>query len=253
MIPNLIHFVFGMTEDFGGKPFSLVHYLTVRAAFEVNRPDAVFMHCAYMPSGPWWERALPFMTVVHVEAPTVAVSGVALTHPAHRTDFMRLEILARHGGIYLDVDVLCVRPFFPLLTGSPCVLGLQFGGGLCNGVILAEPGAPLIAAWLNESASFRSTGWGSPWWDEFACWVPQRLVAEDPSLARVEPEASFHYPSWGNPAPLYDPSDLSFSEAYCHHLWEAGCWDRWLRDLTPDAIRAGASPFARLARRWLDS
>src|SRR5689334_5599746 len=104
-----------MTEDFGGKPFSLVHYLAVRAAAEINRPEAVLMHCAYVPSGRWWDEAKPFMTVVPAIAPTVAESGLALTHPAHRADLLRLEVLQQYGGIYLDADVLCVQPFGPLL------------------------------------------------------------------------------------------------------------------------------------------
>ncbi len=60
MIPNVIHFCFGLSQDHGGKPFSLVHYLAVRSAVEVNRPDAVRFYYCYEPSGEWWERARPY-------------------------------------------------------------------------------------------------------------------------------------------------------------------------------------------------
>jgi hypothetical protein len=33
MIPNILHFVFGMAPDFGGKPFSLPHYLVGEICF----------------------------------------------------------------------------------------------------------------------------------------------------------------------------------------------------------------------------
>jgi len=38
MIPNIFHFCYGFTKDFGGKPFSLVHYLALKSAYEINRP-----------------------------------------------------------------------------------------------------------------------------------------------------------------------------------------------------------------------
>jgi hypothetical protein len=28
--PNIVHFIFGMASDFGGKPFGLVQFLAVR-------------------------------------------------------------------------------------------------------------------------------------------------------------------------------------------------------------------------------
>jgi hypothetical protein len=31
-----------MAPDFGGKPFSLVHYLSVKSAVELNKPAAAF-------------------------------------------------------------------------------------------------------------------------------------------------------------------------------------------------------------------
>jgi Glycosyltransferase sugar-binding region containing DXD motif/Alpha 1,4-glycosyltransferase conserved region len=43
------------------------------------------------------------------------------------TNLARLEILRKHGGIYLDVDVEVVRPLRPLLDNA-CFLGFQDSG-----------------------------------------------------------------------------------------------------------------------------
>jgi hypothetical protein len=44
-----------------------------------------------------------------------------LSQPAARSNILRAAILARHGGVYLDTDILCLRPFAPLLTaGALC-------------------------------------------------------------------------------------------------------------------------------------
>ena len=50
-IPNIFHFCFGFTPDFGGKPFSLVHYLAVKSAHEVNKPDMMHFYHKYEPTG----------------------------------------------------------------------------------------------------------------------------------------------------------------------------------------------------------
>ncbi len=58
MIPNLVHFLFGLKADFGGKPFSLVHYLAVKSAYEVQRPTAIYVHYIHLPTGHWWEMVI---------------------------------------------------------------------------------------------------------------------------------------------------------------------------------------------------
>lgn len=110
MIPKVIHTVFGMKEDFGGKPFSLIHYLAIRSMYAVNdRPD-LRIYYTYEPSGPWWDRALRYATPVQVDL-VDEVFGVPLKHPAHRTDVYKLMLLQEQGGIALDLDVVCLKPF----------------------------------------------------------------------------------------------------------------------------------------------
>lgn len=60
MIPNIIHFVFGMAEDFEGKPFPLSHYLAVKSAAVVNQPQKIYFHYQFKTAGKWWEKAKPF-------------------------------------------------------------------------------------------------------------------------------------------------------------------------------------------------
>ena len=43
---------------------------------------------------------------------------------AERADVLRYEILRRHGGVYVDVDVECLRPLDDLLTGVRGLRGL---------------------------------------------------------------------------------------------------------------------------------
>lgn len=63
--------------------------------------------------------------------------------PAQLADMIRLDALARHGGIYLDSDVELYRPLTPLL-GVEAFAGWEDPGSVPNAVLGAEPGHPAI-------------------------------------------------------------------------------------------------------------
>ena len=44
-----------------------------------------------------------------------SVYGNEVKHYAHRADVLRLKLLYEHGGIYLDLDMVALRSFDPLL------------------------------------------------------------------------------------------------------------------------------------------
>ena len=268
MIPNVIHFVFGLMEDFGGKPFGMIHYLAVKTAHDRNRPDAIKFHYHYEPSGEWWDRAKPYLTLVRVTPPT-EIFGNPLLHVAHQADVIRLEVLLREGGIYLDIDVLCINSLTPL-RGHACVMGMEGDHDLCNAVILAEPGAEFLRLWHEEYRTFRSKG-RDEFWDEHSCKVPLRLARDHPGLLHVEDEFSFFWPLYTgrNPAMLWSrsggnpPPGFSFrckqwlarmllEGSYCIHLWEQLWWEPYLSQLSPTSLAARDCNFGKLFARDLD-
>ena len=87
MIPNQFHFIFGLKEDFGGKPFNILHYLAIKSAYDLNKPDAIYFYYTYEPSGEYWDKAKPYLTLVQVEAPT-EIFGNPITHVAHLLKIM---------------------------------------------------------------------------------------------------------------------------------------------------------------------
>ena len=38
------------------EPFHLVHFLAIASCLELVQPEAVHLHCAHPPTGPWWDR-----------------------------------------------------------------------------------------------------------------------------------------------------------------------------------------------------
>ena len=275
MIPNIFHFVFGMAPDFGGKPFSLVHYLSVKSAVELNRPEAAIFHYQYEPTGEWWEKAKPLLNLNKVIAPD-QIMGNPLYHVAHKADVIRLQALKETGGVYLDLDTISVRPLTSLYQHEFIIgqelkaafvprnwrqrLKQQLGltkqkstgsTGLCNAVLLAQKNSRFVNRWLDAYKNFRSRG-RDKYWNEHSVLVPQRLAAEYPDeLTQMGPYA-FHYP-------LYDKEGLatmfaeihSFPEAYVHHLWESFAWEPYMSALSPEIIREKDSTYNLIARKFL--
>ena len=209
-------------------------------ALEVNRPERIYIHYRHESGGPWWELAKQIAVLDRIELPT-RVFGRPLWHYAHQCDLMRLLILRRYGGIYLDIDTLCVRPFTELLDNT-CVMGHQTGRGLCNAVILSEPEGVFVNAWLDSFRRFRSTG-RDQYWDEHAVIVPG-LLAHQPQLRRsitICEERAFFFPHWNNMAALFESGDEAlFAQSYCIHYWETLTRQRRLQPIVPE--RASRAP-----------
>lgn len=256
-IPKILHYVFlcdsGLPNQ---KPWSLSHYVCVRSAIERIRPDTVVIHCDREPGGPWWELTRPLVTLARVEAPG-EIFGNPLLHPAHQSDVLRLEILQREGGIYLDIDVFVQRDFDDLLDGHSTVMGREGPNGLYgtgNAVVLAEPGAPFLRRWSEEYRWFRGRG-REVHWSEHSVEVPGRLAREHPDEVTLLDERAFFWPLWTNEqlGLIFDPQPQDFDAraTYANHLWESSAWERYLEHLTPGRVRATDSPFHRWCRPFV--
>lgn len=252
MIPNIFHFCYGLSEDFGGKPYSLVHYLAVKSAKEVNKPDEIFFYYAFEPEGKWWNETKKIVTAVKVNPPE-EIFGNKLIHVAHKADILRLNVLLESGGIYLDLDTICKKPFRPLLNNK-FVIGRQGKWrkmGLCNAVMMSEKGSGFVKIWIDEYKTFRSKG-KDKYWAEHSVKIPMLLFKKHPELLHVEPFDSFHFP-------LYYSSGLkklfelnkNYPNAFCHHLWEGGSWDNYLKNLTIEDIRYKDTTYNIIARNFI--
>ena len=269
-IPRIAHFVFGLRPQ--AEPFHLVHYLAIASCAEVLAPDAIHLHCHELPYGFYWDLARPLVELRRV-APVAAVTDFPYDDPvvrhysyAHQADFVRLDVLARHGGIYADIDTLFLAPPPPVLWDAPCVIGREADAldprtgrarsSLSNALVMAEPGARFVEQWRAEIADAMDGSWSA-----HSCFLAADLARRCPDEIRVEPERTFHaFP----PTPdglrrlLVDRETDLTGIASVHlaaHLW----WEEDRRDFSAvharqidEAwIRAGASTYAAAAQRFL--
>jgi hypothetical protein len=70
--------------------------------------------------------------------------------PAERADILRLEVLWRFGGIYIDTDFECLRPVEPLLDGIDFFVADSKPGRINNAIIGAVPRHPILRHGLRD-------------------------------------------------------------------------------------------------------
>jgi len=252
MIPNIFHFIFGLEETFAEKPFSIAHYLAIKSAVDINKPKKVFFYYQFEPSGYWWEKAKKLVELNQISPPK-KIFGKNLIHYAHKSDILRLLILEEFGGIYLDIDTICIKPFDNLLNYK-CVMGqesyLNHIQGLCNAVILAEPKSLFINHWIESYADFRSLGRDS-FWNEHSVIVPYFISKKFPDLIHVLNNNAFFYPSYGRfDLDLLFKKCEVFPDAYLFHLWETVSYEKYIKNLSKKDIIKIDTSYNVIARRF---
>jgi hypothetical protein len=252
-IPKTLMYCFGMTADFGGKPWGLSHYVCLRSALARIRPDKVLFFYEHEPAGPWWNITRELVQLVKITAPN-EIFGNPVDHPAHRADIVRLEKLIEQGGIYLDSDVMVHRDFDDLLD-YPAVLGAEGerrSVGTANAVMLAEADTPFLKRWYGQYTTFRGTA--HKHWNEHSVRLPSLLARRHPQEVKILPPKAFFWPTW-----TVDHLELIFNsttsivsaESYATHLWDNRSF-RYTRALTPGDVRRHDTNFHRWARPYLE-
>ena len=227
-IPNIIHFIYGLKEQL--DEFELYRYIAIKSAYEVNRPDKIYFYYYYEPHGYWWDKIKPLLTLEKINIPT-EIYNQKLYHYAHQTDIVRLEKLIERGGIYLDIDTICIKSFKKLLKHD-FIMAAQSNVdnteiyGLCNAVILSKPNSFFAIKWLESYVTFRSKG-RDEYWDEHSVLKPLELSKIYSDSIIVLDSESFFYPLWYkiNDSLFntnYDTEEYKkiISKSYCIHLWD---------------------------------
>lgn len=99
----LIHFIFGIKRNFGGKPFAFFHYISILSAYRQHKHSKIFLHYVYKPTTFWWSVASQIATARKLKITALLKLNIRVEQ---LTDVIRLNILNRYGGLYLDIDVI---------------------------------------------------------------------------------------------------------------------------------------------------
>ena len=121
-IPNIIHYIFGLKEQ--NEEFPFLYYFGILSNILINNPLKIFFHYEYLPYGYWWDRIKSYLVLNYINYSDLGFKNVKVLHYAHKSDYIRLLILYKYGGIYYDIDTLCVKNHENLLNND-LILGIQ--------------------------------------------------------------------------------------------------------------------------------
>jgi hypothetical protein len=164
---------------------------------------------------------------------------------AHESDLLRLVVLSRHGGIYLDTDLLLLRPLDDVVLSNP-VLGVEyfndpmresktFGGIRLNNAFMGfpEPHHPYLD-WIMQRVeeSYNPKEWAA---------IGPDLITEGYNAMQPEVQDTFHlvpprglYPlHWALAHSVLNPDRAQVdrewpqairNESYGIHLYNSNSW-----------------------------
>jgi mannosyltransferase OCH1-like enzyme len=187
---------------------------------------------------------------------------------AHHADVIRLDVLARHGGMYADMDTIFVNPVPDEFWSRPFLIGMESGEpdhipadparSLCNALMMARPGSEFVEIWRSRIiAAMDGT------WSNHSCELAAVLATGHPDLLEVEPERSFtsyrHTVTGIHQLVQAEVDEVETTGMYSVHLWAHLWWERHRQDFsTVDAtwfteanIASGRAALCHLARPHL--
>ena len=170
---------------------------------------------------PGWEQRL--WTDEQLAELGIGPQLVGLTRTkSELSNLVRYEVLARHGGVYVDTDVECRKPLDGLLEGVEAFAALELPGRLGTAVLGCAPGHALFARAAVEART--TAGIGASSTDANGPLFFSLLAEQERGLTIFGPELFYPY-LWTEP----ERRDEDFPGAYAVHHWALS----WIAETRP--------------------
>ncbi|KJX92606.1 hypothetical protein TI39_contig5839g00022 [Zymoseptoria brevis] len=196
-IPNIVHFVILAPKN-KQVELSYSDFLAIKAVILRINASEIKLHTTGLDTANEWYRTIKnHITLIPIDRNEYhSPDGRPFTsiRLAHQSDIIRLDILTREGGIYLDKDVFTLKSFSNLLTSPRDVLMGHEGGnryGLCNAVTIARPNSQFMKLWHQTYSTFDSEQW-----NEHSVRMPKLLQVQHPDLICPLSPTTFFWPTW---------------------------------------------------------
>ena len=231
--PNIIHYIFGLKEQ--TEPFLFVYYLSIYSNIIINNPNKIYFHYQYEPYGIWWDKIKPYLHMNYINAENLYWGKKKIKKTAHKADKLRLEILYKYGGIYMDIDTISYQPYLEKIynfSKYDFILGIQeenYGPKkitlYCNAILFAKKNNIFIKKWIDMyEASFLPNGWC-----EASIHLPTKIFdllnTEEISKIKIFNKYAFYYPLYNETNKIFE--EISDLEIFPHknlitlHLWNS--------------------------------
>lgn len=246
MVPDIVHFIW-LKGDLS-RPFSFINYLSIRSVAAIQKPAKIYLHCDHEePDNPNWQAILPYVELRHVTPPE-QIGGQYLRYAQYKSDVIRLEILLKHGGTYLDCDFILLKPFRDLML-SPLTMvhDSPERQSISNGVIICEPEQAFLSDWLRNIPDELSSGI----WADHAVNTPKKLLAAGRYDLRLLPSESF-IPFDFSKMHLFETPmpQIDLRQSYAVHIWET-YWRDYVGHISKKWAAQNDTLFSRIIQPYL--
>ena len=163
-------------------------------------------------------------------------SAKKIKNYARMSDIARYEILKKYGGLYIDYDVKCLKPFDPLHYMYDFYVGLEsFGssGYCCNAIIGAIPSHPVIQRCIQNIKTYENKEPDLKHWPYETQVEKEKLITFITTGPTMLTDAIWHATDKNGYADIIFPQVYFYSDkptpiSLCHH----GFHSTWVNTLS---------------------
>lgn len=212
IIPNLVHYVV-----FDLVSIDFTTFLSMTSVIKIQQPDHLWIHCnQIIEENHYYSliKALANLTKTKVSLhqfnPPTHVFGQPLSSVYHRSDVARIAILSEHGGIYLDTDMLVLKPLDKFLHYE-MVVAWPYNDYLGNQILIGHKEARFLKLWLQGYRVYKPR----MWYYNAGQFPTEQILLKVPNVAHREPEKLGVHNLINE---LYERNDWDWSDYYAIHL-----------------------------------
>ncbi|XP_075229804.1 uncharacterized protein LOC142329264 [Lycorma delicatula] len=185
IVPNYVHFLRMGSKM---KKIKFIDAVVMLAAFKKQRPDKIFVHTDLETfTGDYWKYLLndvpgfrDVIVLVKTELPKSIFNQTFSKdyHFYHSSDVLRINILLKYGGIFLDNDSFMVKSLDPFRRFE-MALGWDDGEFLGTQVLVAHRRARFLRLWLD---SYKDHYYPDLWYFNAGEWPTVSILWARPEL-----------------------------------------------------------------------
>lgn len=231
MIPNIAHFI-GLQDKQQREDFLFVYYVAVLSCKLIQNPSKIFFYYDEFPKGIWWEKTKEIVEPVKVSVPD-RIGSKAIKKTPHKADILKMYLLHRYGGIYLDIDTITIRNYKNLLNNnfviSQEITECNKNMGFSNAIMMSEPNGKFINVWLNNYEKF----FNPDGWQEASTILPQMIYSKfnNPQDITLLPPDCFVRPSFRKIENIFEEEMDIPKNLLILHLWNQYSKNKYLKNI----------------------
>lgn len=223
-IPNIFHFI-----NIGPREFNMLHFLSIYSAYHYNKPEKIYVYCDHVQENNiYYEILKDIVTYEFIDVPN-SINNIPLNSYQYKADIIRMNKLIEKGGVYMDLDVISLKPIdkflnYNIVMGSelsddPNSTNINDFYSISNAIILAEPNNDFMKEWLKQ---IPDNIIDKPWAYHAVC-LPKEILTNNDYEIHLEGSKTFVPFCFRKPY-IFDNNKkhmaLNLNESYTIHLWE---------------------------------